>query len=69
MYSKWKLFNKFWLIRKYYYIWNKEWLFWWNQVEALTKTVFEMKKEIQRLKIKETEKEESAAKFFGKHLF
>lgn len=37
-----------------------------NQVEALTKTVFEMKKEIQRLKIKETEKEEAAAKFFGK---
>ena len=40
-----------------------------TQVEALTKTVSEMKKEIHKLKIKDTEKEEAAVKSFEKHLF
>ena len=40
-----------------------------TQVEALTKTVSEMRKEIQNLKIKETEKEEAAVKSFEKTSF
>ena len=40
-----------------------------TQVEALTKTVSEMKKEIQKLKIKETEKEEAAVKSFEQTSF
>ena len=40
-----------------------------TQVEALTKTVSEMKKEIKKLKIKEIEKEEAAVKSFEKTSF
>ena len=40
-----------------------------TQVEALTKTVSEMRKEIQKLKIKEAEKDEAAVKSFEETSF